>query len=331
MNICFTSRPREAGDIPSSPPGLTSKVSIHARARRATPGRVSHGPQSVVSIHARARRATWKTGRAGRSTKFQFTPARGRRLGCGKVESHGRTVSIHARARRATAYSSTITSQIKFQFTPARGGRLAFTAPQCEQVFVSIHARARRATGANGHESARHWCFNSRPREAGDKFPRRRSARQPCFNSRPREAGDLRHQRERIVAAVSIHARARRATVDKFTQETGELFQFTPARGGRRCSSRVCIPSPGFQFTPARGGRHDDYGTGRLVYDVSIHARARRATGHPAQSPSRVIRFNSRPREAGDKSTFTSFTADNVFQFTPARGGRRNERIYIIL
>jgi len=33
-------------------------VSIHARAKRATAGWVSHRPEALVSIHARAKRAT---------------------------------------------------------------------------------------------------------------------------------------------------------------------------------------------------------------------------------------------------------------------------------
>jgi len=77
-----------------------------------------------------------------------------------------------------------------------------------------------------------------------------------CFNSRPRAAGDADLEALLpLVLAVSIHARARRATLEKEADEFAEAFQFTPARGGRLTLAAMGEKVLEFQFTPARGGR----------------------------------------------------------------------------
>ena len=142
--------------------------------------------------------------------------------------------------------------------------------------------------------------FNPRPRAAGDQCRLATSVSRFGFNPRPRAAGDGEPLGWRGGGEVSIHARARRATVaGPRTKLASSAFQSTPARGGRRqLSPRVPRALP-FQSTPARGGRHvlrrqhspscsfnprpraaGDHGAcphaaWRLV---SIHARARRAT-----------------------------------------------------
>ena len=147
-----------------------------------------------------------------------------------------------------------------------------------------------------------------------------------CFNPRPREAGDLGRRAVRAGHGdVSIHARARRATVRRSTsapttrsfnprpREAGDvvqgdaaqtlsaLFQSTPARGGRRTGSS---PSPAsrakFQSTPSRGGRPAHSRAAAPAWPVSIHARARRATTAVPEGAGRGAGFNPRPREAGD-------------------------------
>ena len=55
---CFNSRPRVAGDWVGEAVKCFIKVSIHARAWRATAGRGGSGGASEVSIHTRAWRAT---------------------------------------------------------------------------------------------------------------------------------------------------------------------------------------------------------------------------------------------------------------------------------
>ncbi len=147
-------------------------------------------------------------------------------------------------------------------------------------------------------------------------------------------------------------------------------FQSTPARGGRHCMLPPCLgslnsfnPRPRaagdallmtrpfasatmFQSTPARGGRRVLIAKRPKSAKVSIHARARRATGvavcrlrrrtgfnprpraagdllhrPPRSAPGRS--FNPRPRAAGDllKTMQTVYGAAK-FQSTPARGGR---------
>ena len=76
-------------------------------------------------------------------------------------------------------------------------------------------------------------------------------------------------------------------------------FQSTPARGGRRGLPTRCC-GPAFRFNPrprAAGDGSEQESTG--TQEVSIHARARRATGRQSQS-----------------------LAIHWFQSTPARGGR---------
>ncbi len=76
-------------------------VSIHARAWRATPPDAWLCAPKSVSIHARAWRATRAGAGPDTSRRFQFTPARGGRLGF-RLSNTGFSL---------------------FQFTPARGGR----------------------------------------------------------------------------------------------------------------------------------------------------------------------------------------------------------------
>ena len=126
---------------------LSRKVSIHARARRATFAERVRNARFVVSIHARARRATTHYALTSPAEKFQFTPAHDGRhptrstyAVLARFNSRPRTtgdilafvvigkrlVSIHARARRATLRTE-LKAVVK---------------------RVSIHARARRATSA---------------------------------------------------------------------------------------------------------------------------------------------------------------------------------------
>ena len=209
---------------------------------------------------------------------FQFTPARGGRPNISECfipltsfNSRPRVagdpvgvlclcaaqrVSIHARAWRATVAASASFAVLVFQFTPARGGRRA-----------------------SASRTNKHWSFNSRPRVAGDIHP---------------PTNPLGKQ-------VSIHARAWRATSALHEFSNVSRFQFTPARGGRRWAGVVVLILEWFQFTPARGGRLGHFPRFRpfrcfnsrprvagdmggehvsLNQDVSIHARAWRATRH---------------------------------------------------
>ena len=215
---------------------------------------------------------------------FQSTAARGGRHWVRSIRDHCQEVSIHARARRATIqFRNGATLRFMFQSTPARGGR-------------------RRVQALPGPGQGR---FNPRPREAGDwskaastppatwfqstpaRGGRRPSPPHPapgkmCFNPRPREAGDERGVRDELARLkVSIHARARRATLSLATPcPLTERFQSTPARGGRRLRVDGQGPAPrGFNPRPREAG--DTRRLGR---------------------PGPIEGFNPRPREAGDRA-----------------------------
>ena len=121
---------------------------------------------------------------------------------------------------------------------------------------------------------------------------------------------------------VSIHARAWRATKGYYVVSNITLFQFTPARGGRRCASGATTRSRGFNSRPRVAG--DILTASRTrARRVSIHARAWRATPGPWRRDRRcgvsiharawratssrpppvatITSFNSRPRVAGDR------------------------------
>ena len=252
----FNSRPRVAGDpTPARCRGLGSCFNSRPRV-------------AGDAVHAE---------RAQSSSLFQFTPARGGRLGAAPLAFHSRCVSIHARAWRATQRGGEVMGEEGFNSRP----RVAGDTPPTPSP-------------------PRGSCFNSRPRVAGDRIPRPRRRRRGGFNSRPRVAGDdIFTDTIRLLQSVSIHARAWRATMANRTNY-GQGKVSIHARawratlgGGCRSYPRVVSiharawratrafsslpPFSLFQFTPARGGRH-----GR---------RARVA--QPG-------RFNSRPRVAGD-------------------------------
>ena len=142
----FNSRPRTTGDFgrACSPPSW--RVSIHARARRATEPQDRAKGHDHVSIHARARRAT-------------------------RVErrrAERRLVSIHARARRATSVATQRMGLSQFQFTPAHDGRrgsgltwLSGTRFNSRPRTTGDHLDHRRPLRASS--------FNSRPRTTGDR------------------------------------------------------------------------------------------------------------------------------------------------------------------
>ena len=141
--------------------------------------------------------------------------------------------------------------------------------------------------------------FQFTPARGGRRSRNGRCASRRRFNSRPRVAGDRRVCGERVGAAVSIHARAWRATQLPRTMSKTIRFQFTPARGGRPAQSLDVWHLAQFQFTPARGGRQKVHGDNSMTPRFQF-------------TPAR----GGRPLRAG--APIRSLT----FQFTPARGGR---------
>ncbi len=192
------------------------------------------------------------------------------------------------------------TVPVLFQFTPARGGR---------------HDIGARRVAWNG--------FNSRPRVAGDVWYGRRSVfggmfqftparggrhfkgqptwQLPSFNSRPRVAGDY-DVTYTVKGEQCFNSRPRVA---------GDLLRFS--------KSRYFI---GFQFTPARGGRLAARFPRLPIWDVSIHARAWRATfGGDMNDGNAMFQFT--PARGGRPRFPLGTSHASMFQFTPARGGRR--------
>ena len=89
----------------------------------------------------------------------------------------------------------------------------------------------------------------------------------------------LRRAGQDPLARVSIHARARRATV-RIRCLASAPAGFNPRpRAAGDCGYKIFVsPEYRFQSTPARGGRRHLLPAMKLSKIVSIHARARRAT-----------------------------------------------------
>ncbi len=207
-------------------------------------------------------------------------------------------VSIHTRAWRATLEGQTEPSFRQFQFTPARGGR-PVTMVSGGGILQFQFAPARGGRRGANVASLISACFNSRPRVAGDlrarlprgvarfqftparggrQNPQSRTMSKNEFQFPPARGGRLRLRGGKTMITVSIHARALRATDNAFSVAEHDRFQFTPARGGR-----LYLPN-----------------IRRKYVQVSIHARAWRATCRPPRSCASTC-FNSRPRVAGDR------------------------------
>ncbi len=241
---------------------------------------------------------------------------------------------------------------IRSRFTmPTRGSRMKLrSAGRACFELVSIHARARRATSNGATVDASVTCFNPRPRAAGDRSLRAASSQMRSFQSTPARGGRHARQADRVRRShVSIHARARRATllVGTAIACAPECFNPRPRAAGdsltvRRSSRSLCM----FQSTPARGGRPSETSRSaphrdcfnprpRAAGDVPHASSATsigscfnprpRAAGDDAEIARRPqYCFNPRPRAAGDDVLYQDVIATwTLFQSTPARGGRR--------
>ena len=209
-------------------------------------------------------------------------------------------VSIHARARRATiAYEEAIWLH-SFNPRPRAAGDA-----HCSATILSPSS------------------FNPRPRAAGDQAPTARVKVTGCFNPRPRAGGDRRTQlANRCDQVVSIHARARRATdMIRIKQSRSERFNPRPRAAGDLATRAAGSRDRAFQSTPPRGGRRRMRAHGGVVIDVSIHARARRATVMPRAGTCSGA-FQSTPARGGRRGGSVAALGNLQFQSTPPRGGR---------
>ncbi len=186
-----------------------------------------------------------------------------------------------------------------FQSTPARGGRPSVAqSVRDADVFQSTPARGGRRRLAPDRQRT---CFNPRPRAAGDRRGVAVSMSITTFQSTPARGG----RRccgfsDRCQLHVSIHARARGATIDS-RDAAAQLVSFNPRP--RAAGDLVDAVAPASAC-------------------VSIHARARRATCRSTCCRSMTM-FQSTPARGGRHVLVASSMCRQMFQSTPARGGRR--------
>ncbi len=233
---CFNPRPREAGD--SDMCGDTASLS------------------SVVSIHARAKRATRRAERYEKS-KNCFNP-RPREAGDGLAAlSEFCQARFNPRPREAGDAEWAPDSRSAGSFNPRpREAGDGYGMEQWDYGRVSIHARAKRATWANRLTSHPSW-FQSTPARSGrrDIRPVERGHAEG-FNPRPREAGDDGMTNFRKGWRVSIHARAKRATtLVLLAPRVQDRFNPRPREAGDHQRPDGLLGRLQFQSTPARSGR----------------------------------------------------------------------------
>ncbi len=189
-----------------------------------------------------------------------------------------------------------------FQFTPAHGGRHRLAVSDVGPV--SFNSRPRTAGDRLPAADARPRRFQFTPAHGGRRRSRRHGTSTTSFQFTPAHGGRLEAAPFAVTFAVSIHARARRATSLRSLRRTTSAFQFTPAHGGRLPSpDNLKGPRKCFNSRPRTAGDGSaDSVTGHA--EVSIHARARRAT-RTIDTTHCHFSFNSRPRTAGDPDIWT--------------------------
>ncbi len=151
-----------------------------------------------------------------------------------RTQGHGRPQRFNSRPRVAgdRVFRENGAYYDVFQFTPARGGRPRHHGGVVGVEGVSIHARAWRATHAEVDALAHdHVSIHARAW---------RATLSPFVSS--------------CSTFVSIHARAWRATRGSCAERSPGMFQFTPARGGRRQRGGLRPPLTGFNSRPRVAG-----------------------------------------------------------------------------
>ena len=256
------------------------------------------------------------------------------------------TISIHAPPRGATRTLENLNLLHRISIhAPPRGAteeRFAASAA----ISISIHAPPRGATGTAKGSAFSPSDFNSRPSARGDTFY---IIAKPvtCISIHAPPRGATRHHEEvqRLNEFQFTPLREGRRAFAAVANRS-DLFQFTPLREGRPkkpTQTRRCLA---FQFTPLREGRRCPVVAAVHPLDISIHAPPRGATSAgkcfpyspqaisihapprgatlPALVHCRHHRdFNSRPSARGDALQAHEADAQELFQFTPLREGRR--------
>ena len=167
-------------------------ISIHALARRATPGVASFSIRYVISIHALARRAT-KSKEFEKLPTENFNPRSRKESDFRMRFSRIRVFHFNPRSRKESdlGRNHILIDRVRFQSTLSQGERLLEVQYFGRGDEISIHALARRATRCSPKASHRWSDFNPRSRKESDVNPSNQ-----LFSP----------------SQISIHALARRAT-----------------------------------------------------------------------------------------------------------------------
>ncbi len=276
---CFNPRPRTAGDFEGGAAWLIPKC-FNPRPRTAGDVHTSVAAPVCLGFNPRPRTA----GDAIRFPPCEFY-----------------SVSIHARAQRATKTPFDQVIAELFQSTPAHSGRPRASVAGGARAGFNPRPRtagdALQAPAPDGVES-----FNPRPRTAGDLEATEAMGKLAQFQSTPAHSGRRRHGFARArVCAVSIHARAQRATEARV-----DLLQRGVVSIHARAQRATCMTA---------SFRYLQYG---------FNPRPRTAGDGAACHRRRTSRrFNPRPRTAGDGADFGPENLLWRFQSTPAHSGRR--------
>ena len=158
---------------------------------------------------------------------FQSTPSQRGRRAADFVQTVALLISIHALAKRATRYYARQVQSLTFQSTPSQRGRRQF-ADFIKQVnkFQSTPSQRGRLYCAYG---SRIWTrFQSTPSQRGRLTKVRYNIDNETFQSTPSQRG---RPELRIALStstlISIHALAKRATLEQFVQPL-DIKHFNP-------------------------------------------------------------------------------------------------------
>ena len=124
----------------------------------------------------------------------------------------------------------------------------------------------------------------------------------PNFNPRPRKEGDATEIADMMIAGISIHALAKRATSTMLNLKSVDVISIHAlAKRATRAAQKnyhgvnISIHALAKRATDSTNGLLD-------TWNISIHALAKRATRGRLSPMKPTPNFNPRPRKEGDQS-----------------------------
>ena len=211
-------------------------------------------------------------------------------------------ISIHAPAKGATGAQCFVSAAAEFQSTLPRRERPAAARDYRAWVEISIHAPAKGATHRGPRRQIRRADFNPRSREGSDVRCSVFTSWHLHFNPRSREGSDTAATCAAVLAAISIHAPAKGATIPYVVCQWRLRFQYTLPR-----RERLGLPSRNrrirlFQSTlPRRERRAQLLGKlHQLRFQSTLPRRERPVRLHQCVQR---WHFNPRSREGSDTLT----------------------------